>query len=190
MTQKAHDLDRREFLGAAGALAAMMLQPGWVTSARAQAPLLKADPRFAFIDRVSELTIPTTDTPGASAAGVPVFVLFALDQRVSGLDPALLPTLSAQFDKSAGGSFLAISDAEQLRILTELDAAAFAGPAQPGTPAFAWRRIKAAIIAGYYTSETGGSKELVYEPVPRVSRNITLTPDYRARSNDGAGGQL
>lgn len=190
MSQDHHDLDRREFLGAAGALAAMMLQPGWVTSARAQTPDLKIDPRFAFIDRVSELTIPTTDTPGASAAGVPVFVLFALDQRVSGLDPALLPMLKAEFDKVAGGDFLARSNAEQLRMLAELDAAAFAAPVQPGTPAFAWRRIKAAIVAGYYTSETGASKELVYELVPAVSRNIMLAPDYRARSNDGFGGGI
>jgi len=191
LSQDSNDLDRRDFLGAAaGAIAAMMLQPGWIASARAQAPALKSDPRFAFIDRVSELTIPTTDTRGASAAGVPVFVLLALDQRVNGLDPGLLSTLQLQFDESAGGNFLAKSDAEQLKILADLDAAAYAGPAEPGTPAFAWRRIKAAIIAGYYTSETGGSKELVYEPVPAVSKNIALTPDYRARSNDGFGGGL
>jgi len=190
MNQDAHDPGRREFLGAAGAVAAMMLQPGWVASARAQTSALEADPRFAFIDAISELTIPATDTPGASAAGVPVFVLFALDQRISGLDPALLPTLQAQLDASAGGNFRARSGTEQLKILTDLDAAAFAGPAEPGTPAFAWRRIKATIVAGYYTSETGASKELVYELVPAVSKNISLTPDYRARSNDGFGGGI
>lgn len=168
----------------------MMLQPGWVTAAGAQSTGLRADPRFAFIDTVSELTIPTTDTPGASAAGVPVFVLFALDQRISGLDPALLPMLHAEFDKAAGGDFLARSGVDQLAVLTELDAAAFAAPAQPGSPAFAWRRIKAAIVAGYYTSEVGAAKELVYELVPAVSKNITLTPDFRARSNDGFGGGI
>jgi hypothetical protein len=184
-------LGRRDVLhAAAGALAAMMLQPGWVSTARAQAAALRTDPRFAFMDRVSELTIPTTDTPGASAAGVPVFVLFALDQRVSGLDPALLPTLQARLDQAAGGSFLARPEADQLRILTKLDTAAYAAPAQPGAPAYAWRRIKAAIVAGYYTSEIGASQELVYEPVPGVTGNIVMGPDYRARSNEGFGGQI
>lgn len=184
-------LGRRDMLhAAAGALAAMMLQPGWVSQARAQAATLGADPRFAFIDRVSELTIPTTDTPGASAAGVPVFVLFALDQRINGLDPALLPTLRAHLDQAAGGGFLARTPADQLRILTEVDAAAYAAPAQAGTPQYAWRRIKAAIVAGYYTSEIGASQELVHEPVPGVKGNIIMDAGYRARSNEGFGGGL
>jgi hypothetical protein len=184
-------LGRRDVLGAAaGALAAMMMQTGWVAEVRAQTPALKADPRFAFIDRVSELTIPTTDTPGASAAGVPAFVLMALDQHLSGLDAALLPVLQAQLNQEAGGSFLSRSEADQLKLLTALDTTAYAGRAQPGTPAYAWRRIKAAIVAGYYTSETGASQELVYEPVPGKSANIQLTSDYRARSNEGLGGRF
>jgi len=64
-------------------------------------------------------------------------------------------------------------------------------PAAPvGTPAYAWRRIKAAIVAGYYTSEAGASHELVYEPVPGHGGNITMDATYRARSNEGFGGRI
>lgn len=184
-------LGRRDVLkGAAGALAAMMLQPGWVASALAQAPAMKADPRFHFIDCVSELTIPTTDTPGASAVGAPVFVLMALDQQLNGLDPRLLPVLQAQLDRDAGGSFLSCAAPDQLKILSKLDAEAYRVPAAPGTSSYAWRRIKAAIVAGYYTSEAGASKELVFEPIPGSGGNITLKSDYRARSNEGFGGKI
>jgi hypothetical protein len=184
-------LGRRDVLkSAAGAVAAMMLQPGWVATARAQSPALKADPRFAFIDCVSELTIPTTDTPGASAALVPAFVLLALDQHLTGLDPTLLPLLQTQLDKDAGGSFLSSSAPDQLRILKALDTAAYAATAHAGTAAYAWRRIKAAIVAGYYTSEIGAAKELVYEPIPGHGGNIILGPEYRARSDEGFGGRL
>ena len=76
-------------------------------------------------------------------------------------------------------------------LLAALDAAAFASPEPAADSAeFAWRHLKAAIVAGYYTSEIGASQELVYEPVPGRFENIRLTPDFRSRSNDGFGGTL
>lgn len=182
-------LGRRDVLkAAAGAVAAIMLQPGWIASAKAQTSVAKADPRFPFVDCISELTIPTTDTPGASALGVPVFVLLALDQRLSGLAPEILPILQRELDRAAGGSFLAKPSHDQSKILGALDTAAYAAPARANTPTYAWRKIKAAIVAGYYTSEVGASKELIYEPVPGHGGNITLEPNYRARSNEGFQG--
>lgn len=185
----AETLNRRVALGAgAGAFAAMMLQPGWLPAAIAQSAKVQADPRYAFVDRVSEITIPTTDTPGASAAGVPVFVLLAFDEGMNGCEPAMLTALKARLDADAGGAFMAKPAAEQAKILGALDAHAYAAPSAPGSIEYAWRRVKAAIIAGYYTSEIGATKELVFEPVPGGFKNITMGPDYRARSNDGFGG--
>jgi len=186
-TPESTGLDRRQAM-MAGAVAALMLQPGWLSAARAQAPALAADPRFAFVDRISDLTIPATDTPGASAADVPAFVLLALDEGMNGLNPEMLTALRTRLDQEAGGAFLARSDADQFRLLAALDTATFAAPSQPGSPEHAWRRIKAAIVAGYYSSEIGASQELVHDPVPGEFQNTTLTPDFRQRSNDGFGG--
>jgi hypothetical protein len=188
-TPEPNGLDRRQaMIAGVGALATMMMQPGWVSAARAQAPALAADPRFPFLDRVSELTIPTTDTPGASAAGVPAFVLLALDSGMNGLTPAMLTTVRDRLDQDAGGAFLARPQADQFRFLAALDKAAYAAQPAAGTPEQAWRRIKAAIVAGYYSSESGATQELVFDPVPGSFENIALTPDFRSRSNDGFGG--
>lgn len=183
---------RREALGAGVALfAGMVVDVAWLSEARAQGATLRQDPRHAFADRLSDLVIPATDTPGASAAGVGAFVLLALDRGMGDLQPVMLERVRAALDASAGGDFMKASPDRQVAVLTAFDLAAYAG-ARPAaeTPAFAWRRIKSAICGGYYTSEIGASKELVYEPVPGGFRNIRLTPDFRLRSNDGLGGAI
>jgi hypothetical protein len=43
--------------------------------------------------------------------------------------------------------------------------------------------FKTAILAGYYTSEIGASKELVFDPVPGSRENFTLTDEFRMPSN-------
>lgn len=185
-------LSRREALGAGVALlAGMVVDIAWLNEARAQSATLRQDPRHAFADRLSDLVIPETDTPGASAAGVGAFVLLALDRGMSDLRPVMLERVRAALDASAGGDFMKSSPDRQVATLTAFDLAAYAG-ARPAaeTPEFAWRRIKSAICGGYYTSEIGATRELVYEPVPGGTRHFRLTADFRVRSNDALGGAL
>jgi len=182
-------LGRRELLsGSVAALVALMLgQPaGAATPERAG-----ADPRHAFADRLSDLTIPATDTPGASEARVALFVLMALDQRMGSLEPVQLERVHLALDAAAGGTFMAASREQQGALLALFDQAAFgAATAAAESPETAWKHVKAAIVAGYYTSEIGATKELVYDPVPGSFQNIHLTPEFRSRSNDGFGGSL
>ena len=42
---------------------------------------------------------------------------------------------------------------------------------------------KTAILAGYYTSEIGASKELVFDAVPGSRENFALTDEFRMPSN-------
>jgi hypothetical protein len=182
-------LNRRDVLGGGlASLVGLMLGAARLDAA----PLARAttDPRYGFADRVSELVIPATDTPGASEAKVAGFVLLALDHHMSGFAPILLDRVRDDLDAAALGSFLGSSRERQSQLLETLDAAAFAAPPAPGSAAEAWRDLKSAIIAGYYTSQMGASRELVYEPVPGSDANIELTPDYRSRSNEGFGGTL
>ncbi len=181
--------DRRQMLGASAAFAALMLQPGWLKAAKASAAEVRGDPRHAFVDRLCAITIPETDTPGASETGTATFVLMALDQRMNGLEPAMLDAVRASLDAAAGGPFLGLDAGAQDALLEALDAAAYSGTAPAkGSGEAGWRRIKAAIVAGYYTTEVGASVELVDDPVPGSGENITLPPDYRARANEGFGG--
>lgn len=182
-------LNRRELLsGSVAALVALMI--GQRVSA-AEQERASTDPRYALADRLSDLTIPATDTPGASEAKVAVFVLMALDHKMGSLEPVQLEQVRTHLNAAAGGDFLAASRAQQGVWLAALDQAAFGAGGAAAVPAeAAWKHLKVAIVAGYYTSEIGASKELIYEPVPGSFQNIKLTPEFRSRSNDGFGGSL
>jgi glucoside 3-dehydrogenase (cytochrome c) hitch-hiker subunit len=184
------ELSRREMISAGiAALALLMLRTAPAdAAARARAA---ADPRHAFADRLADLVIPDTATPGAAKANVALFVLLALDHGMGGMSSVRLERVRKQLDDASGGDFIKVPAARAAQLLGELDRSAFAEvrPA-PDSVAAAWRHLKAAIVAGYYTSEIGASKELIYEPVPGKFANITLTAEFTSRSNDGFGGSL
>jgi hypothetical protein len=167
-----------------------------LTASPAEASDAIDDPRLALINRLCDLVIPATGTAGGAAVGAGQFVLLAVDHRMTGLSPAALSLVHTHLDAAGGRPFLRLAAAQQTRLLTELDDKAFAGPAGApdagiSTPEQAWRLLKPAIIAGYYTSQIGASRELVYEPVPDTTRvNFILHADYRSRSNEGFGGDL
>jgi hypothetical protein len=179
-------------LRAGGSLAVTLLaNPGLVPAARAARPgLQQSDPRYAPVDRLADIVIPETDTPGASAAGAAAFVLLALDRRVSDLEPAMLTRVNAALDAAAGSKYFQLPRERQTALLAELDRKAYADEAKLGTALHAWRRIKAAILVGYYTSEIGASDELVYDPVPGGTTYVKVTPDFRSSVYDGLGGAL
>jgi hypothetical protein len=177
--------------GALAALVSLMTArgtPGWAAQPRGN------DPRYAFTERLCDLVIPQTDTPGGAGTRAADFVLLAIDTGMSGLDGRSLEAVRESLQTSGGGDFLRLTLAEQARLLESLDARAFtraASNAPPGAAEAAWQRLKPAIIAGYYTSEMGASQELVYEPVPGPERrDFLLTADYRSRSNEGFGDAL
>lgn len=142
--------------------------------------------RDAFLDRICDLVIPDTDTPGARAAGVPAFIALALQHGLANATPADRTQLQARLNDAAGGDFLALDEARQGAALAQLDAATFAGPADQGEPA--WRRIKALIVMGYYTSEVGASRELRYALVPgRWDPDVPVEPGDRGWSSNWVG---
>lgn len=173
-----------------GALLALL--PGLPLAVAEQAWAATAtDSRRPVVDLLCDLVIPPTDTPGGAAAGAGAFVLLALDHGVGGLQPGVLDTVARALDSAGGAPFLSLPRAKAEQLLVEFDAAAFHTRENDGSPAAAWRALKPALVVGYYATEVGASQELVYEPVPGPERrNFKLTPDYRARSNEGLGGSL
>ena len=193
---------RREFIGAASLLAlALGLPIAAVRLTDLPADEAPTEAQRALLREVSQLTLPRTVTPGAGDTGTGDFVLLALVHGLEG-SRAPLPAsaqgdggygdflrpdgslrhaawLGHELDRRAGGAFVRAPN--RAAILAALDAEAYA----PGRDSHPWRTIKALILTGYYTSETGGAHELRYELVPgRWDPDLPATPQTVAYSSD------
>lgn len=201
--QEGSGWSRREFGGAAALLALALGIPiaGVMLSDfdESEAP---TERQSELLREVAQLVIPRTDTPGAGDVGTGAFVALAL---AHGLDGTRRPAASSEMpwsipeyqrpdgslkyiswlegalDRKANGDWLRRNDTERKEILSALDAQAYA----EGADAHPWRKLKGLILTGYYTSEAGGSQELLYEPVPgRFDPRVPQREDTRAYSND------
>ncbi len=112
---------------------------------------------------LTELIIPTTDTPGARAARVDAFIDSLLtdlltdeerDRFLVGLD-----AVDGRARALAGTSFLESSPRRQVAVLEALDREAQQSADSP-RPFFSW--LRELTLVGYYTSEVGASQELRY----------------------------
>jgi len=114
---------------------------------------------------ISERILPTTDTPGAIAAGVPGFIEMMVsewyedaerDDFMTGLGQ-VEGYCWVQYEKS----FVALSAEEQEMVLT----LAMQGRL-PGLGSDFFGHCRQLVVLGYYTSEIGCKQERVYLPVP------------------------
>jgi hypothetical protein len=122
------------------------------------------DDQRALVSALSERVMPTTDTPGAIAAGVPAFI------------EKMLADWASPDDKKP---ILAGLDAIEARSQADYKlAAAKASPAQqdvlltlamedklPGGKDF-FEKFRQLVLTGYFTSEIGITQERDYLPVP------------------------
>jgi hypothetical protein len=165
-----HSLDRRDFLQ----LATMFGLSLTVQSLAAKAPAapLTTD-ELNLIGEVSELIIPTTDTGGAIAAGVPEFVKMMLSDWFSETERANfisgMHEFSAGAPKKYGKKFAELSASQKDQYFGELLATAEAAPTSTsgaGAGSASAHRtpfvvlMKRLTIFGYYTSELGATTEL------------------------------
>jgi gluconate 2-dehydrogenase gamma chain len=121
-------------------------------------------PQRALMTQLSERIIPTTDTPGAIAAGVPGYIEKLLadwalpNERIpiiTGLD-----AVDAQCQQTYQVPAVRASPEQLDALLTAAMEAQFANGAAFFT---AFRQL---VITGYYTSEIGMTQEREYLPVP------------------------
>ena len=138
--------------------------PGDATQQETQ-PGAPFEPRFftgmqmPVIARLTDLIIPPTETPGAAAAGVPEYIDLVVNE-----DPKLqlifregLPGLDkTSQSRFATSTFLQLTEAQQVEILTSLSESEAVGDA-----AF-FNAIKSLTADGYYTSRIGLLQELGY----------------------------
>jgi hypothetical protein len=165
-------------LAAGGAAAAAA--PLWVESllaTAAQHAAHQAAPRTAaapwtpkvldarqneLVTVVSELIIPQTDTPGATAAKVNQYIDAVLAEATPEVRDAFLQGiawLDLRSEGRFGTRFVNAPPARQIELLTGLSSAAAPPPEdKPGVEFFT--AIKGMTITGYYTSEVGLKEEI------------------------------
>ena len=151
-------LDRRAFIQLAATFGLSLTAP--VLAAKTPPATLTAD-EWTLIGEVSELIIPTTDTGGALAAGVPDFVKMMLSDWFSAAERENFIAGMREFSAGAvgkyGRKFAELTASEKDQYFGALLTAA-EGRAAPRTPFVVL--MKRLTIFGYYTSELGATTEL------------------------------
>ena len=132
--------------------------------AAAYKPVFFNEHQYKTVDVVSELIIPTTDTPGATAAGVAAYIDFMVKE-----DPRLqepyrqgLVWLDKKANDLSKANFINLKPDQQTAILTLISQPA-AGRDPDATGRDFFRTIKSMTVDGYYTSKIGIHEELKYK---------------------------
>ena len=145
-----------------------------------------------LVTTITELIIPETDTPGAKAARVNEFIdkmltdWFKDDEREHFM--AELATVDAQAQDAYGKPFLDLTPEQQNERLAAMEEEGLAwtealggGGADPEKLPF-FNLIKQLTLAGYYTSEIGGSQELRDMPIGQYRGDVPFDEIGRAWS--------
>jgi len=165
-------LDRRDLFAGIGALLGAELVAPLARALSAEMPPGFTPSHAAFtsdqrslVAAISERIIPTTDTPGAIAAGVPAFIEMMLadwyesterNDFMAGLG-VFEGYSRVQFERP----FAALAPEEQDLMLTQALMHKITG-----LPGNFFEHCRQLTITGYYSSEIGCKQERVYVPVP------------------------
>ncbi|MDF1861195.1 MAG: gluconate 2-dehydrogenase subunit 3 family protein [Verrucomicrobiales bacterium] len=129
----------------------------------------------ALLAEVADVIIPTTDTPGAKAAGAEQFIIRVLRDCYELKDQETFYTGLAKIDeasqKAHGKAFVDLSPEQKIEIMTD---------ATKTNKAF-FKQMKQFTQVGYFTSEIGATQALEYLPVPgKFEGDAPLQPGQKA----------
>lgn len=128
-----------------------------------------------LLAEVADIIIPTTDTPGAKAAGAEKFIVRVMRDCYKKEDQdkfyAGLAKLDADSKAKFGKGFIELDTAqknEMVKLSTMNDKPFF-------------MRMKELTVTGYFTSEIGATKALAYLPIPgKFQGCVPLKPGQKA----------
>ncbi|MDF1811898.1 MAG: gluconate 2-dehydrogenase subunit 3 family protein [Verrucomicrobiales bacterium] len=128
-----------------------------------------------LLAELADVIIPTTDTPGAKAAGVEQFIIRLMRDCYIKEDQEKFYAGLTKLDeacRAAHGKGYVEADAEQKEAcLTD---------AMKTNKAF-FKQMKQLTVTGYFTSEIGATQALEYLPVPgRFEGDVPLQPGQKA----------
>lgn len=152
-------------------------------------PVFLTEEHGALVAEVAEIIIPRTDTPGAKDVGIPSFVDLMLKDAYPKKDQDRFIAGLKQFDAQAreqyGHGFVQLDTAQRdalVRATHETATAAersYTGTATLERPFVL--TMKELTLLGYFTSQSGATQVLQYNPTPGVFRGCV------ARSEAGNG---
>jgi hypothetical protein len=118
---------------------------------------------FETLSRITELIIPTTDTPGAIGAGVPRYIdgVVSANPEHKKRFREGLAWLEHESGKRFRKSFAKLSEAQQVKLLTPLSENLDSGRKLGARERF-FAIVKSMTADGYYTSQVGLVRELGY----------------------------
>lgn len=169
------------FIGGSGLLAACAKEPvaksadTTVVDAhptpRPQQTMFNAE-EVALLDEVAETILPETKTPGAKAAGCGPFIAVMVQDCYTKEDQDIFRKGLTQLDeasqKASNATFMKATPEQRLALLTQLDkdAKAYQDSKKDDQPNHYFRMLKELTLLGYFTSEVGMTKALVYAETP------------------------
>ena len=125
-----------------------------------------SETEMSQIAAIADTIIPTTNTPGAVAAGVPDVIqgLASVwgDDGFRQFSRAGLASLIGALDERAGETFVSLPAAAKHAALKTYDAGVYGG----GVEDEFYKAFKNTVATAYYMSEPGATQELAYEAVP------------------------
>jgi len=133
-----------------------------------------------ILEKIIDIIIPETDTPGGIMVRVPLFIDHMLAHQMS-------KTGAGKFVKSLDDliaslpGFLKKDRGQQIEAVKKLDNEMWQGNKNSDF----YRSLKELILIGYYTSEAGASMELYYDPVPGPYHRVSLEEYNRTWATRG-----
>jgi hypothetical protein len=125
----------------------------------------------ATLERMADLILPRTDTPGALDVGVPDFIELMIRDCYTKPVQTQFTTGLAELDRSG---FLSLSSDQQTAALKRIEA-----DAQKSTTPTFWLLAKELTLLGYYTSEAGIKTSFDYQPIPGRFEAIKIKPGQK-----------
>ena len=133
-------------------------------------PTLSRQPadRLALLAEMADTILPDTDTPGAKAAKVHEFIAVVVEDCLSPEQRTAfwsgLQSADQQCVAMHGKSFVDCAPVQRTAFFQKLQADAKTAPKEAGEPF--WYQLKNLTLHGYFTSETGATQALHYDPIP------------------------
>lgn len=127
---------------------------------------------IAYLDEIAETIIPTTDSPGAKAAGVGTFMTVMVkdcyDEKNQQIFLEGMTKLDAASRKMHDKSFMSATPEQRKALLISLDTEQkdYNKDKKKDDPAHYFTQLKQLTLLGYFTSEIGATKALRYQAIP------------------------
>ena len=127
---------------------------------------------IAYLDEVSDIIIPATNTPGAKAAEVGTFMAIMVTDSYKSEDQTIfrngMKKLEDSSTKKYKAGFMALTPKQRNELLTAIDKdmSRYEKKKKKGAPTHYFMMMKQLTLLGYFTSEIGATQALRYQEVP------------------------